>query len=109
MMIGRTVIRNMEHETPLVIQVGAPLITEERFTVQIFKDFLLDSILTEVLFCDLQVDRWHPTRKILTAFGNLQNQWYLVQLASDARSFEDVTILQVPQQWMVIRKAGEFL
>jgi hypothetical protein len=90
----------MENETPLMIQIGAPLITEERFTVQFFKEFLLDSILTEVFYCDLRIDRLHPTRKILTAFGKLQDQWYLMQLTSEDASFEDVRIIQLPMQWM---------
>jgi len=100
------VIRNMVHENPLVLQLGSPLITEERFTARTFEAFLLDSILTEVCYCDLHVDPWHPTRKILTALGKLQDLWYIVQLASDARSFEDVKIIQLPQP--LIHKFGGF-
>lgn len=104
MITGKTVIGDMVSDSSIVIQDGTPLVLEERFTTQFFEEFLLDTILTEVRSCRLHADCLRPTRKLLTALGKLGEQWYFVQLASDARSFGDVQILRVSRQF--VRQLG---
>jgi hypothetical protein len=66
------------------------------FTPQNFEAFLLDTILTEILYCEIHPDPLHPAKNLLTALGKLQDQWYLVQLSSQDQSFEDIRIIQLP-------------
>ncbi len=66
------------------------------FTPQKFEAFLLDTILTEILYCELHPDPLQPSKRLLTALGKLQDQWYLVQLSSQDQSFEDLQIIQLP-------------
>jgi len=72
------------------------LIEAEEFTPQKFEMFLLNTIFTEVLWCDVNPDAMQKTRQLLTAVGKLQNQWYLVQISSQEASFENVRIIQLP-------------
>jgi hypothetical protein len=65
------------------------------FTPQNFSNFLLNTIFTELLFCDSYPDRLHASRTLLTAVGKLQEDWYLVQVSSEDQCFENARILQL--------------
>ena len=84
-----------------------PVIGEKEFTPQKFEAFLLDTIFTEVLCCDLYSDPLQKTRKLLTAIGRLQDQWYLVQISSQDHSFENVRIIQLHPNLLI--KLGALL
>lgn len=95
----------MDDNNTMVLPRGTP-ITEGRFTPRVFEVFLLDTIFTEVLCCDLHMDCLEPKRKFLTAIGKLEDHWYLAQVASDDRTFEDVTLIQLQQN--IIINLGRF-
>ena len=70
-------------------------IIEEEFTSQKFKAFLLDTIFTEIFYCELYPDTLQRSRMLMTALGKLQDQWYLVQITSQDCSFENMRIIQI--------------
>jgi len=89
------------------IEKMAPVIGEKDFTPQNFEAFLLETIFTEVLCCDTYPDPLQKTRRLLTAIGRLQDQWYLVQISSQDHSFENVRIIQLHPNLLI--KLGALL
>lgn len=71
-------------------------ITPINFNVQFFRDFLLNSILTEILHCEIRPGLdGGKSYNCLTAIGKLMHGYYLVQVRSDDISFENMQIIQI--------------
>jgi len=85
----------MDSKTEKEFHAGS-LVIEEEFTPQKFEAFLLETIFTEILCCNLSPDAMHPSRLLMTAVGKLQDLWYLAQISSQDHRFEDVRIIYLP-------------
>jgi len=81
----------------MMIKNNTRAIIETEFTSQDFEAFLLETIFTEVFYCEVSPDPLQSSRLLMTALGKLQDQWYLVQISSQDRSFENLRIIQLPQ------------
>jgi hypothetical protein len=59
----------------------------------LFRQFLLDTILTEVDCC---VTHQHGTRTVITALGKLMHEHFLVQTDRAEPRLEDLQIVHLP-------------
>ncbi|MHA1130408.1 MAG: hypothetical protein ACTSQI_15120 [Candidatus Helarchaeota archaeon] len=68
-------------------------VSQKNFTIEQFREYLLTHLLDEVLSCEMYQD---DEQEYMIAIGSLMYDYYLIQIRSDARFFEDLDISHLP-------------